>query len=80
MSEYKASDDVTLICDYSVNDLNQLMFSGQDNDLQIPSGYSTSMQPSPVKGISNDKYNQLTKLNDDEENVDFMLMFNQFQK
>ena len=76
MSEYKGSDDVTLICDYSINELNQLMFSQQESDLIIPSGYSTSLQPSPVKGISNDKYNQLTKLEDDEENVDFMLMFN----
>jgi hypothetical protein len=68
----KDSSEATLICDYSLNDLNMLMMSNQEVD--SPEGHS------PQKGFSTDKFNQLTKLDEEEENVDFMQMFNQFQR
>lgn len=67
--------DATLLCDQSINELNMLMM----NELYNADSANYS-QASPDKGLSADKYNQLTKLDDDEENVDFMQMFQHFQK
>lgn len=60
----------TLICDYSANDLNQLLF--QSNEANDDMTQLNSLHTSPGKQSSADKYNQLTKLDDEEENVDFV--------
>ena len=65
----------TLVCDYSVNDLNQLLI--QSNEQHEETEHN-SLNTSPGKVSTGDKYNQLTKLDDDEENVDFMQMFSQY--
>ena len=88
MSEEQLNEQssATLICDYSVNDLNQLLFTCNE---QTDNSELHSQQTSPMKTSSKkqykttgspDKYNQLIKLDDEEENVDFMAMFNQFQQ
>ena len=67
----------TLICDYSANDLNQLLL--QSNEANDEMTQLNSLHTSPGKQSSADKYNQLTKLDDEEENVDFVSLFNQYQ-
>lgn len=70
----KEPSEATLLCDNSINELNFLMMGDLYNG-----GDSNQYSPSPNKGLSADKYNQMTKLDEEEENVDFMQMFNKFQ-
>ena len=51
----------TLVCDYSVNDLNQLLI--QSNEQHEETEHN-SLNTSPGKVSTGDKYNQLTKLDD----------------
>ena len=70
----------TLVCDYSENNLNQLFMKSKAMALEV-GDYSYAGQTdlnshsSPAKS----EFNQMTKLDDEEENVDFIQMFNQYQ-
>lgn len=77
----------TLICDYSENELNQLFFNqygslgtghygGESQSItnSSPGKRSMGAASSPA-----DRYHQLTKLDDEEENVDFIELFTQYQ-
>ena len=85
----------TLVCDYSENELNQLILNtteamgldlgthpdessriGETPGKRI--GALGSSTASPSENASAEKYSQLTKLHDEEENVDFIQMFNQY--
>ena len=79
------SSSATLNCDYSENDLNQLLMSAEVSPGRV--GYQEESPDSRGKRVasatnehgSTDKYSQLTRLQEDEENVDFMQMFQQYQ-
>lgn len=94
-SQRSAPSTATLICDYSENELNQLLLNTNeamalDNAddgkmLQANHGSQRTQHSSPGKqpgaslaAANAEKYNQLTRLHDEEENVDFIQMFNQY--
>ena len=74
----------TLVCDYSENDLNQLFLKSKQmeqehgGDANLRTELNSHSSPGKISGNSGDRFNQLTKLDDEEENVDFIGMFNQY--
>ena len=84
----------TLICDYSEHDLHQLLLNtsealgldyvqpGPEREYSqaTPKDFGAfgSAAASQLHDSSTKQYNLLTRLNDEEENVDFLQMFNQY--
>ena len=84
----------TLICDYSEHDLQQLLLNtsealgldyvqpGPEREYSqaTPKDFGAfgSATASQLHDSSTKQYNLLTRLNDEEENVDFLQMFNQY--
>ena len=95
-SNRSQQSSATLICDYSENELNQLMLNTSEamamesaaqgwesRKLETSAGkkvgaYGTDRGSTSNNNESAEKYNLLTRLNDEEENVDFMQMFTQY--
>lgn len=79
----------TLVCDYSENDLNLLFLKSKQMEQEnggdathlgtLRGDLNSHSSPGKVSGNSGDKFNQMTRLDDEEENVDFIAMFNQYQ-
>lgn len=78
----------TLVCDYSENDLNQLFLKSKQMEQEhggdashlgnLRGDLNSHSSPGKISGNSGERFNQLTKLDDEEENVDFIGMFNQY--
>ena len=75
------------MCDYSERELNQLLVNTSEAmaaDRAGPADATTAGKNLGAFGGAAgpddplEKYNQLTKLDDEEENVDFLQMFNQY--